>query len=333
MRWRSLFSALVFLLLPLAAAAAQNNIIRGKVRSTGGTTLNNAIVELKMGGGGILSQTVTNNEGNFAFSNLVSAEYEVEVTLAGYQSAAQLVRFNYAPSEQFQEILNIEIVLKPKPEAAIAAPGVSFAQEVPQAAREAYEEGMAKLREGKSEEGIALLEKAIAHFKDYFAAHFALGTEFCRIGKDREALQSLERARQINDREAKVYHLFGMLMARQEKFAVAEYAFSEAIHLDGNNASSHFYRGIVLIEIALRLSDRKQRADHLSEAEKEIDRAWELSNRRMTDVYLQRARIYEQRGEKEDAARALENYLKAEPRAKNAAAIREAIARLRGKKK
>ena len=333
MGWRNLFSALVLLLLPLAAASAQNNVIRGKVRSTNGTMLNNAIVELKMGGGGILSQTVTRNNGDFVFPSLVSAEYEIEVTLAGYESAVQMVRFNYAPSERFQETLNVEVVLKAKPEPALAAPGVSFAQEVPQAAREACEQGMAKLREGKSEEGIALLRKAIEHFNDYFVAHFALGTELFRIGKDSEAIESLERARQINDREAKVYHLFGMVMARQQKFAAAEYAFREATRLDSSNASSHFFRGIVLIEIAARVSDKRQGAGYLSEAEKEIDRAWELSNRRLTDVYLQRARIYERRGENESAARALESYLKAEPQAKNAAAVREAIARLRDVKK
>ena len=53
----------------------------------------------------------------------------------------------------------------------------------------------------------------------------------------------------------------------------------------------------------------------------------------MTYVYRQRARIHERRGNKEAAARDLENYLKAEPEAKNAEAIRHAIAKLRGEKK
>jgi hypothetical protein len=64
-----------------------------------------------------------------------------------------------------------------------------------------------------------------------------------------------------------------------------------------------------------------------------LNRAWELSDKRFNAVYLLRARIYEGRGDKQAAARQLENYLKAEPDAKDAPAIREAIIRLRGEKK
>ena len=334
MKKRSLFSAPLILLLAATSAFAQNNVIRGKVRTTGGVTLNNAIVELRTAGGGTISQTATSNEGNFVFAGLVSAEYEVEVNLAGYEPTVQRIRFNHPPSDNFQEVLNIEVNLKPRADTSrAAAPGVSFAQEVPKVARDAYEKGIEKLREGKSDEGVELLRKATSEFNDYFAAHFALGTELSRIGKDNEALESLERARQINDRDAGVYHLFGMLMAKQQKYAVADYAFREATRLDANNPSSHFYRGLVLIEMAAQGSDRRQQDKYLNEAEEEVNKAWELSNRRMNQVYLQRARIYEKRGEKENAARALERYLKAEPDAKNAAAIREAIAKLRGQKK
>jgi len=63
-----------------------------------------------------------------------------------------------------------------------------------------------------------------------------------------------------------------------------------------------------------------------------LERAWELSDKRLNDVYVQRARIYERRGNKEAAARELEQYLRAEPEAKNAAAIRQAITTLRGTK-
>jgi regulator of sirC expression with transglutaminase-like and TPR domain len=53
----------------------------------------------------------------------------------------------------------------------------------------------------------------------------------------------------------------------------------------------------------------------------------------MTSVHLQRARIYERRGDKEAAVRELESYLKAEPDAKDAGAIRDAILKLKEGKK
>ena len=59
--------------------------------------------------------------------------------------------------------------------------------------------------------------------------------------------------------------------------------------------------------------------------------ACDLSGKKLTIVYLQTARIYEHRGDKEAAARSLEQYLKAEPDSKQATQIREAITRLRQK--
>jgi tetratricopeptide (TPR) repeat protein len=314
-------------------ASAQGNMIRGKVRASDGTVINNAIVELRVGGGGMISQAVTRNDGDFTFPNLAVGEYEIAVSLAGYEPEVQMARFNDSDRMNFWEVLSVEIIIKPKASAAIGPPGTHFAQDVPKPAREAYDKGMAKLREGKSDEGVALLREATANFKDYFDAHFALGREMLRVGKENEALEALERARQINDRQDGVYYMFGLVMLKQQKFAIAEYAFREAVRLNGNNAATRYYHGMALIELSARTSDAKQSAVDLDNAEKELISAWEMSQKRLNDVYLQRARIYERRGNKEAAARELENYLKAEPVAKNAAAIRTAIARLRGEKK
>lgn len=192
---------------------------------------------------------------------------------------------------------------------------------------------MARLREGKSVEAVAALREAITNFNDYFDAHFALGKEMSRTGKNDEAIEALERARQINDRQDAVYYMFGLVMMKQGKYVVAEYAFREATRLNANNVWSRFYHGQALIELAVRSNDERQRNTDLSAAEKELDRAWEGSEKRLTAVYLQRARIHEKRGEKEAAAANLESYLKAEPETKNGATIRAAIARLRGDNK
>ena len=104
MRRRNLFLALALVLLP-ATVCAQGNMVRGKVRSTNGTSLNNAIVELRQSGGGMIGQTVTRNDGNYAFSNLRPAEYEVVVLLAGYEPALQIARFNYGERMGFWEIV------------------------------------------------------------------------------------------------------------------------------------------------------------------------------------------------------------------------------------
>jgi len=277
----------------------------------------------------MIAQTVSRNDGDFVFGNLESGEYEVLVTVAGYEPALQMARFNNSDRMNFAEVVNIEVIIRPRVEALLGPPGTSFSQDVPKPARASYEKGIAKLRENKSDEGMAMLREAIATFNDYFDAHFALGIELFHRGKNNEALEEFERTRQINERQDSVYFMFGLVMLKEQKYALAQRAFREASSINANRVGSHFYRGQALVELALRASDEGDLRADLIEAEKELNRAWELSDKRLASVYLQRARIYERRGDKQAAARELESYLKAEPEAKNAAAIRTAITRLR----
>jgi Tfp pilus assembly protein PilF len=328
-------------ILPASAATpAQQGMIRGKVRAPDGATVNNAIVELRLGGGGMISQTVTRNDGDFAFNGLVRGEYEVAVTLAGYLPVVQLVRFTEDDRAlgsrdydrmNFHETVTVEITIQPKAETnLLGPPGTSFVQDVPKPARASFEKAMGKLHDGKNEEGVVLLRDAIANFGDYFDAHFMLGRELFREGKENEALEELERARQINDRQDAVFFVFGLVMLKQQKFVIGEYAFRQASTLNPNNVGSHFYRALALIEIAVRTSDAKERDDALAEALTALNKAHELSSGRLSAVYYQRARIYEKQGDKLAAAKELESYLKAEPDAKNAVAIKSLIVKLRG---
>ena len=333
MKRHKLLTVFALVMISGGTAFAQSNQLRGKVRAPNGVTVNNAIVELRVGGSAMIAQTVTRNDGDFAFTGLATGEYEIAVTMAGYEPVVQMARFNHSGRMDFSEVINMEILIRPKKENVLSAPGTNFAQDVPKPARLAYERAAARLRDGKPEEAVAALREAIANFNDYFDAHFALGKELFREGKDDEALEALERARQINDRQDSVYHMFGLIMLKQGKFAVAEYAFREATRLNGNSAAAHFYHAQALIELAVRSNDERQLNTDLGAADKELDRAWETSEKRLTAVYLQRARIHETRGQKEAAAVDLESYLKAEPEAKNGATIRAAIAKLRAANK
>lgn len=308
--------------------AAQQGTIQGKVRAPSGATLTNVIVELWQSGSN-LGQTVTTNDGDFYFTGLIPGNFELVIQHPGYQRITERVSFRLPGNTSQREVVVVEITLRPvASETATAPPGTTFVQDVPPAAREAFEKGISKIKEGKPTEGISWLRQAIELFPDYFNAHFALGTELSKTDQMQAALEALERARQINDRDARVYHLFGILMARQQKFMVAEYAFREAIKRDPVNAQARFSHALTLIELALRESAPSQRKLKLGEAERDLNQAFELSDKKLAAVYLQLGRIYELRGERKLAASALETYLKLRPDDKNASAIREAIAKL-----
>jgi tetratricopeptide (TPR) repeat protein len=73
-----------------------------------------------------------------------------------------------------------------------------------------------------------------------------------------------------------------------------------------------------------------ERTSAFDMAEKELQRAFEASGKKLSTVHLQLARLYEKKGDRARAADHLEQYLRLAPDDPKAAALREAIKKLRG---
>lgn len=323
-----LIQSFVILLLLTESTLAQQGTIHGKVRTPSGATLNGVIVELWQTGSHV-GQTVTNTEGDFYFTGLVPANYELVISQQGYQRVSERAVFRMPGNMNQREVVEVEIRLVPmEKEISTAPPGTTFVQTVPFAAKVAFEQGMARIKDNKVIEGIALLQEAVQAYPDYFNAHVALGAEYIKQNRLDEAIKALERARQINDRDARVWHLFGVVMAQQQKYNVAEFAFRQAVERDPVNAQSRFSHGLTLLELAVRTPDQMTES-RLIEAERELRKALELSQQKQVAAYLHLGRIAELRGERKQAAEWLETYLKQQPADPNAASIREAIIKLK----
>ena len=125
---------------------------------------------------------------------------------------------------------------------------------------------------------------------------------------------------------------------KQKKFSVAAAVFSEAVRLNPNDTQSLIMRAEVLIDSIAEIDRTKpeeaseMRKNLLDEAEKSLERAASSNQKKLPEIYLQMARVYEKRGNGKRAAAELEQYLKTVPTAPNAQAIREAIAKLREQK-
>jgi tetratricopeptide (TPR) repeat protein len=210
-----------------------------------------------------------------------------------------------------------------------APPRNIFIQDVPPAASRAYENGLSKLSAGKTGEGMALLREAIRIHPHYFSAQLAIAGELGKGSDIKGALTALEIARRVNDSDPRVYHLFGILMGREKRYGVAEFAFREAIRREPGNAQSHLSLATVLIELAGAGSDQRKKLSDLAEAERLLNKSLELSANKLAGAYLQLARVRERLGRRRQAAIDLETYLRLRPDDKNAAAIRGAIAKLK----
>jgi len=329
-------TACVLLLLSLACAAAdasaQGHSIRGKIRTPSGMTVPRLPVSLESGNGALIDQTVANNEGDFFFSNLADSSYLVTISSPDYNPALERVEFvrSVGPGEQ-GETRTIEITLTGRGGVRPPRAGLNFVQDVPKAARDAYDLSLKLSRDGRAPESLAALREAVKLFPDYFDARFLLASEYLKQGKLPEAITELNEAQRVNPKDDRVWHAFGVVLMQQRKFAVAARIFAEAARLSPSDPQYPLLAGTALIEQAVLIDPAKteERNYAFTEAEKSLARAYQLSDRKLPAVHLQLARLHEKRGDRARAADELEKYLRQTPDPKNAAAIREAIKTLR----
>jgi tetratricopeptide (TPR) repeat protein len=211
----------------------------------------------------------------------------------------------------------------------------AFTQDVPVAARGVFDRALRMSQAGKTELAQTLLKESLKIFPNYFDARLALGNELFKAGRLSEAMTEFENARRINPRDDQVYLSVGLVMMQQKRYDLAASVFADASLLNPTEPLHPLMRGIALVRqaSALRQSAPKSPASEpaalYQKAEEALSQAYNLSSGRLAEVYLYRALIYEQRGERERAAAELEQYLQVNSGAENADAIREAIRKLR----
>jgi tetratricopeptide (TPR) repeat protein len=216
-----------------------------------------------------------------------------------------------------------------------ASAGNSFRQDVPIAARSLFERAVRMAQAGKGDLAQALLKESLKLYPNYFDAHLALGNELSKVGRLSEAMAEFESARKINPRDDQVYLSVGLVMMQQKKYDLAASVFADASLLNRAEPLHRLMRGIALVRQAAALkqpnskSAQSERNTLYRKAEEALSEAYDLSSGRLAEVYLYRALIYEQRGERARAATELEQYLQQDSGAENADTIREAIRKLR----
>lgn len=329
-------AALVFCFACVTGVVAQGHTIRGKVQDSSGVHMARITITLESGNGAVVSQTVTNNEGDFSFTGLGDTSYVITISAPDYNSASEHVDFvRTAGADGPGETRTVEITLIGKGSRPARA-GLKFVQNVPHAALDAFEQATKLLHDGRAHEGQTALEAAIKLFPDYFDARFLLANELTKQDKLDEAIKQLNEAQRINPRDDRVWYAFGVALQRQGKHAVAARVFAQAAELNpGEPQYALVAQATALIDQAAMINATKspansaERAFALATAEQALARAEQLGGKRLVEVYLQRARLFEKRGDAGAAASELEKYLRQAPAARNAAAIREAIKRLR----
>jgi Flp pilus assembly protein TadD, contains TPR repeats len=332
---RLLQSAFLFLLFAAAVIAVQaqnNSSIHGNVfDAQTRRAVPDLYVELLNDMGFTLRRMRIDTTGRFSFTGLRAGRYKIKVITIGtnYLEETKEVTLVSFPRRGgwTPDIAYVDFFLKLDPRRVnIGSGGPAssvFVQEVPGEARKLYKKGVDQL-EDKKDIGIETLKKALEIFPDYFDALNRLGMEYFERKQFAEAVPYLVKATNINRRSFSSFFLLGLASYNLRDLNTAGEAMREATVINPQSIDAQLWYGIVM-----RITS------DFEKAEKALLQAKSLAEnaKPVSEIHWQLALLYEKNARYKEAADELEEYLKIETKAPNAAQIRKLIEQLRAKAK
>jgi tetratricopeptide (TPR) repeat protein len=293
-----------------AAARQARNVIEGTV-TAGGRPLKDARVFLQNDGYAQVAMAYTDSSGRFRFQGLTGGVYYVEVDPAGAEYERQTQRVEAVPfsarGDAAGETFRVTFQLTPRKGAEGASaegPGVSFYQEVPEAARREFAQGRRSLERGDFDAAFAALGRAVELFPDYYDALELLGTERVRRGEYEQALPPLERAVAVNRNGWRGFYSLGVALSELKRKDEALAALRRAAELNPRSPNTNMRLGMALAP------DPAARAEAIKVFKKVI----ELDEKRVPDAYLYLGRLQDLEGRGAEAVGSLRAYARLAPR-------------------
>jgi tetratricopeptide (TPR) repeat protein len=306
------------------------NAILGTICDQSRRPIPDVWVELLDDVNSILARTRTDAAGRYSFYRLASAIFQVRVLTDGLHTGetrrVELVSSGLAGGTgSHQE--TVDFYLKARSDAAGAPTtskaGVLFVQDVPQPAREAYEQGLQLLRENP-EAGVSKLKEAIEIFPDYYAALERVGVECVRLRQYEPALAALDKAVRINPEGHGSFYALGVAQYQLKRMPEAIATLNRMLALAPDSPNAPFAKyclGVALL-----------RTGKPSEAEPRLKSAAESGGKNVpADVHMALAQIFSNSNRHKEAADELELFLQEAPDARDAEKIKQLIGQLRAK--
>jgi len=281
-------------------------------------------VELRNDVNRVIGRTRTDGSGRYSFFGVPNGRVSVtvlplrtnfetqtqEVDIAGIGARGQLIPEN----------VQLDFYLRPrKGSDPTSDNAVIFFQEVPDEAKQAYQSAIAHLDGKRTNEGIAELERALTLLPSYFAALERLGVEQMNATNYDGAIKSFTSALSVNKRSFVSRYGLGYSNFAVKKWDAAIDAAEKALELEKNSVPA-----LIVLGISQRSLKR------FDEAERSLVRAKKLDDGKTADLYWNLALLYAHNLKKyQEAADALEAYLKANPSIPDATNIKKLIKQFR----
>lgn len=337
----SVLTIAIVLLLPVGVIAqggkastgtGGNHLIQGYVFFPAGRRADGSIrIKLQSYNAGEI-WVLADTSGTFSFPALAPGNYTVVVDAGGqYEIARERVFIDTDPNLSRSGIrtanvsrrysVMITLQLKRGSGSRVAASVVDAGlADIPQTARDLYENGLKEARAGNRLKAIDNLRAALLRHAKFPAALNELGVQYLKLGQPERAVDPLKRASALSPDAFSPKLNLGIALLETMQFAEAEAQLREAVKRNPSAPTAHMYLGISLV-----------RVNRHPEAQQELETAITSGGENLALAHRFLGGLYMNAKKNEQAAEELEKYLKLDPKAPNAERIRATIKELRSK--
>ena len=216
--------------------------IRGQVRLPDGRPASLGIyVMLDMITSGTAAQTQTDRQGKFEFRQVAPADYRVIIRAPGYQEDNQEADLSRFPTAYLTFVLKPDLSRK-TPSVPVSGPSASVSAldtAAPSTAHDNVENASDLMTKGNVEEGIKLLQKAVAEYPKYPEAYLLMGVAYSSQKKWDDAETSLQKSVELNQQNGAAYVALGAVENEKKKYPEAEKYLLKAAMLSPDSADVH----------------------------------------------------------------------------------------------
>jgi tetratricopeptide (TPR) repeat protein len=245
---RKEFGLLLFaLFLPWKSACqiSSNSVtVSGVVFSEGrNERIEHTRVRLCDGGGNLLEEATTAQNGEFGFRGLSRGRYILTFEAMGYVSTQMQVDLSYTSDKGINVYLQ---PIKTETHLAPAGPTVSAHElSMPEVARKLVSSGRRKVYVDKNlEGGMADFQQALGIAPDYYEAYRDIAMTYSAMGEADKALESLRQSIEVShDTYGDGYIGLGTLLVEKGEMTDGERAIRRGVGLNPNSWEGHYELG------------------------------------------------------------------------------------------
>jgi predicted Zn-dependent protease len=296
--------------------------IRGIVLLPNGSPVNEPVkVTLKVLRGD-QAQTYTDRDGRFQFPHISAGDYTLEAEADRNRTRFEIATEKITVRIDTPNFITLSLKEKGKTQEKHERT-VSVAmldQKVPPAARHEFDNATQLAREGRTDESISALQRAIGIYPDYLMALNDLGAQLLDAGRLDEAIVVLKKATQVDPNSFNPLLNLGIVLVQKKMFADALTTLDRALTAEPSSPAAHLYSGMAA-----------SGTNDLVRAAREFKTTHELGGSKFAVALVYLAKLDLKQGNKQEAIDALQLYLREDPSGPNSAMAKKMLADLQAK--